>query len=272
MFTASVVLDSVNPVGVRLTTIEATYPRIIHSELMTHRVFSRNAASSRAVPAYKNLDRVREDPFDPVWWGKEQSGMSGREELTGHDLEYAKLLWASAREAAYQHARCLIKAGLHKSLVNRILEPFSWITVIISSTEWINFFNQRCHPDAQPEFEKVAQMMRKVYDASTPEFRDWHTPYIQPDEEFDLSDRIKISIGRCARVSYLNHHGVRDPDDDLKLYQRLVSAAPKHWSPLEHVAQAMQTGSRSGNFTGWKQWRKTFSEEKECSSVALYSQ
>ena len=269
-FSARVLLDSVSPAGVRLTTMEVRYPRFIHSELMTHRVFSRNAASSRAIPIRKMIDAVREDPAMPLWWGRNQSGMQAREKLDETAQQLAESEWRAALQDALRHAERLAdkEINLHKQLVNRILEPFAWITVIVTATEWANFFVQRTHEDAQPELKHVAELMLRAYRDSVPkrlELGAWHTPLIQPDEEQTMSaeDRVKISVARCGRVSYLTHDGKRDLAKDLELYDRLVEGgANGHWSPFEHVATPLSNADGwSGNFRGWEQLRKRFPQE-----------
>jgi thymidylate synthase ThyX len=270
-FSARILLDSISPQGVRLTTLEVRYPRFIHSENLTHRVFSRNAASSRAIPIRKMIDAVRSDPAMPLWWGRNQSGMQAREEIHPEVRALAEAEWKSALADALVHAERLAAndINLHKQLVNRILEPFAWITVIITATEWANFFTQRTHEDAQPELRHIAQMMLAAYRESTPRpvgLGEWHTPLIQPDEELTLTQeqKLQISVARCARVSYLSHDGTRDHAKDIELYERLVDGgANGHWSPFEHVATPLAPGDEkwSGNFRGWEQYRKRFPQE-----------
>ncbi|HEY0615646.1 MAG TPA: FAD-dependent thymidylate synthase [Candidatus Elarobacter sp.] len=269
-FSARVLLDSVSPAGVRLTTMEVRYPRFIHSEFLTHRVFSRNAGSSRAVPIRKMIDAVREDPALPLWWGRNQSGMQAREQIGDDARAQAESEWRRALEDALGHAETLASSeiNLHKQLVNRILEPFAWITVIVTATEWSNFFAQRTHEDAQPEIKHIADLMLEEYRASEPVvlgLGEWHTPLILADERHALPVELrqKISVARCARVSYLSHFGTRDHAKDLELYERLVGGgANGHWSPFEHVATPLASASAcSGNFRGWEQYRKRFAQE-----------
>jgi thymidylate synthase ThyX len=268
-FSARILLDSLAPNGVRLTTMEARYPRFIHSEMMTHRVFSRNAASSRAIPIKKMIAAVREDPAMPIFWGKNQSGMSARSEISVEARRLAEAEWQAALQNALRTAEQLSDSAidLHKQLVNRILEPFAWITVIITATEWSNFFTQRCHEDAQPEIAHIAALMLDGYRASRPALvgpGGWHTPLIQDDERLLPVEMLKqISVARCARVSYLTHDGKRDPQKDVELFERLVEGgANGHWSPFEHVATpAEDAGVRSGNLRGWHQFRKSFPQE-----------
>ena len=269
-FSARILLDSISPAGVRLTTMEVRYPRFIHSECMTHRNFSRNSASSRALPIRKMIDAVRAEPAMPLWWGRNQSGMQAREEIDEQARVLAETEWRRALDDALVHAERLASSeiNLHKQLVNRILEPFAWITVIITATEWSNFFTQRTHEDAQPELKHIATMMLGAYRASTPRvlaLGEWHTPLILPDEEaaLPLETRLQISVARAARVSYLSHDGTRDHAKDVELYERLVGGgANGHWSPFEHVATPLTTRAEwSGNFRGWEQYRKRFAQE-----------
>ena len=273
-FKAKVILDSINPHnGIRLITSELTYPRFIHAEFMTHRMFSRNAASSRAIPARKMIAMVKDNPVKPVYWGKNMRGMSAKEELKGGHLDRASSFWIEASEEMVWYAERMREEGLHKQIANRILEPWKWITVICTATNHSNFFALRDHKDAQPEIAHLARMWKGAQDESTPVERLWHIPYIQDDEqELDLDLRRKMSVARCARVSYLTHDGVRSMDKDLVLYERLRSGSGHgHWSPFEHVAKATDememrrnfvNGTKKlapiwcGNFQGWIQFRK----------------
>ena len=227
--------------------------RFVLAEFNTHRVFSRNSASSRAIPFSKQVDRLVNHPALPTKWASKQRGMQGGDEI--EDKSAAESAWLDARDAAIRHATSLDEMGVHKSIVNRLLEPFMWHTVIVTSTEWYNFFHQRVSPLAQPEIEATARRMQEAFDASEPVevgYDEWHTPYILPEEDFDLETRKKVSAARCARVSYLTHDGTRDVSKDLELYERLVTARPGHWSPLEHVATP---GFGAGNLRGWRQLR-----------------
>ncbi len=260
---AKILLDSVNPVGDRLTTFELTYPRFVHAELMTHRLFSRNSASSRAIPTEQLISRVTRHPVLPKWWGKNQSGMQAREQLEGKALSEVMHTWLDARNVAVAYVKELHRLGLHKQIANRIIEPWMFITVIVSATEYDNWFHLRDDPDAQPEIAWVAHEMRQLYVAGEPtelDVGEWHLPMIH-DHERELSPDLlrKISVARCARVSYLTHDGKRDYEEDVALHDRLVGNG--HWSPFEHVAEADGTHSRHGNFIGWRQYRKLFRQE-----------
>ena len=286
MIEAKVLADSVAPSGRRLTTMEWTYPRAIHSEIMTHRALSRNAASSRAIPTEKLIQRVIDDPWIPSYIGKNQKGMQALEALGEHDRQVAERMWLEARDLAVGQARQLVTLGVHKQVVNRIIEPWMWITVIVSATEWENFFELRDHPMAEPHFQELARKARAARYVSIPRRLDadeMHLPLVEPEDRnaaWALVERpnavhaaltrehdlllAKISVGRCARVSYLTHAGTRDIREDIALHDRLVGQVPLHASPTEHVASALPEGMghvRSGNFLGWVQYRKTLANE-----------
>lgn len=264
---AAVIKDSISPGGQRLTTMEIQCHRFVLAEFNTHRVFSRNSASSRAIPVGKQLDRVKADPALPVEWPSELPGMQGGPPLEGDSLKLAQQFYNFVHEKVWREVEAYIKmtegdVRLHKSIINRVLEPFMWHKIIVSSTHWENFFTQRCSPLAQPEIRAVAEEMREALMLSQPKeigYGEWHLPY---DEDFgELSQKYTgeqlrwISVARCCRVSYLNHGtGVKDPEEDLRLYTQLISAKPMHASPLEHVATPISTSS-SGNFEGWEQLR-----------------
>jgi len=272
-YQAKIVLDSkCSETGCRLTTFELTYPRFVHAEFMTHRLFSRNASSSRAIPIDRMIQRVLDDPALPIWWGKNQAGMQAWEELEEYPKEEVKKLLLAMRDAAVGNVYRLKHYGLHKQIANRYLEPWMWITVICSGTDiaYTNFFHLRTDKHAQPEIKKIADLTCDLYYSSTPDIVPsyyWHMPYIREEDEEALSkgeidiDQLKrVSAARCARVSYLNHDGVRNLKDDLILFDRLTG--PGHWSPLEHIAQAQEDSPNwSGNFFGWSQFRKEFSNE-----------
>ncbi len=259
---AKIILDSVNPVcGTRLTTMEVTFPRMVLAEFNTHRVFSRNSASSRAIPVKKMLDRVKNEPAVPKFWGKNVAGMQAPEELTGVELMQSQQLWLRARDQAVIVAEQMMAVGLHKQIANRILEPFVTTTVIVSATQWENFFKLRCHKDAQPEIRFAAELMRAAYRSSNPQIVDvgaWHIPMLRDEDTYlSTADQLKVATGRLARVSYLTHDGVRDVEADIELHDRL--SASGHWSPFEHCAVASIGSYAAGNFVqGWDQYRKRF--------------
>lgn len=281
-YEVKIILDSVSPDGARLTTLTAKYPRFIHAEMLTHRVFSRNTSSSRAIPMAKLRQQVIDDPVIPIHWGRNQPGMQAGGEIGQIERQAAYRDWIVASAQAIATHRKMEALGLHKQVANRVLEPFLWTTCLISSTTWGNFLTLRRDKDAQPEMQKIANLIGEALEASKPVERTLHLPYWTDEDEDQIYNytsspslpttreivkleklRKGISAARCARVSYLNHEGVCDIDRDLELAGKLVSS--RHWSALEHPATA-QPGQH-GNFTGWKSYRKEFpGESGEASS------
>lgn len=296
-FEVEILADSVvSTTGARLTTIRAKYPRSIHSEMLTHRLLSKGSASSRAIPVSRMIADINADPFIPLYIGKNQKGMQAGEELDEVGRQMAIATWIAARDQAIIHAEKLVKLGVHKQVVNRILEPWMWITTIISATEWENFFALRCHEMAEPHFQEIARMIRAAREASTPralEPGQWHLPYVRPEDVADVftaagrtiqvemetkngqapvikgddapyvyEKLVKISVGRCARVSYLTHDGRRAIAEDLRLYDDLMTKRPLHATPAEHAACAMDKLAWSGNFYGFEQHRKMLPFER----------
>lgn len=265
-YSAKILADSMAPCGKRLTTLEVTMPRIVLAEFNTHRQFSRNSASSRAIPVEKMLKRVMDDPFIPARFPINEKGMQSSAFYEKDSPEDAGCTheWLCARDAAVKSAKKMLALGVHKQIANRLLEVWLWHTVIVSATEWSNFFAQRCHPDAQTEIRTIAEMMQALLLENEPvqcAQYDYHLPLIQPDEAgIHIDNRIKLSVARCARVSYLTHSGERDHQEDYYLYERLMTGM--HMSPLEHVAWAScDTDRRSGNYLGWVQYRKGVADE-----------
>lgn len=261
---AKVLAASVNSyTGTVLYTLELRYPRFIHAEFMTHRVFSRNASSSRAIPISKQIDAVESFPAFPSEWGTNKPGMQAGENLSRTAQTEAEGVWEQAVRDAVKHARKLKELGVHKQLANRILEPFAYISVIVTATEWDNFFDLRISSLAQPEIrilaEKIREAMVECKDhGNIVEARIGyvHAPYVTEEERstFEPDVLMMISSARCARVSYLNHDGLEpNVDKDLALAHRLLT--DKHASVFEH--QAYPTASRQWvkNFRDWNQHR-----------------
>jgi len=278
---AKVVEHSVSDQGIQLVTYQLAYPRFIHSEFMTHRVFSRNASSSRAIPVAKMIEQVRTDPAMPVHWGQNQPGMQAMAEI--QHVGAAKDQWRRAANQAADVAEEMMALGLHKQVANRILEPFQIIHVIVTATEWGNFFDLRKHKDADPNIYALAAAIDEAHRGSDPVSRgnnrhdalNWHLPYVTDDERATNRENplylAKLSAARCARVSYLTHDGkLPDPAKDLELYERLVGSRPMHASPVEHQAypDRRPIGSAEwfaenlhGNFRGWCQYRKLVEDD-----------
>lgn len=312
---ADIIADSISPAGRRLTTFKLRYPKFIHGEFMTHRVISRNASSSRAIPVSKLIKEVEDDALRaaPIYWGREQKGMQSGGELMGASRVNVIGQWQWAALDAVKRATTMANLGAHKSIVNRILEPYSHINVVATATEWDNFFGLRLHKDAQPEMRALAIAMWEARKASTPTLLQpgqWHLPFVMgeditaaafmvavpledggygpgPSEE-SLAIMQKVSVARCARVSYESFEtGKRSSiEEDLKLYDRLVGAQPLHASPAEHQATpdkharhalsldgevSWEYSREHANFIGWRQYRKMLPGEAAAQLPAEFS-
>lgn len=304
--------------GVELKTVLLRYPRFIHAEELTHRVLSstpdeiiiqtiadglmydrnlsRNASSSRAIPVKRLIDDILQDTAMPIHWGRNQAGMQAFAENNapvmlfdkeGHGLEHTREeAWLAARDRAIEIAQAFDAAGYHKQIVNRLLEPFSHINVLVTATEWDNFFELRNHTDAQPEIGALAVAILEAFANSTPvdlKPGQWHLPFVDVERDSEavaqylvdvldapvpdqivLDTIIKLSVARCARTSYLTHD-MQPPTiaKDIELYDRLVGMRPLHASPAEHQATpdsypdlGWANKHLHGNFNGFIQYRK----------------
>lgn len=292
--TAEIIADSLSPQGDRLTSFIVTCPRIVLAEFNTHRMLSRNSASSRAIPFETMLQKVMETPFIPIRWQKDHSGMQGNQYFSGRNVELADGAWLRARNRAVEEAKMLNKnIGVTKQFCNRLLEPFLYHTIIVTASEWENFFALRAHEAAEIHIQDLAFKMLEEYNNSTPrqlKAGEWHIPFGNKitksnlEEQFDRKIKriegqelsVKIATARCARVSYLNYEGGDDYLKDVKLHDRLASMG--HWSPFEHCARAMDDEEYSkhlrghvsdlhlgwsGNLKGFVQYRKMFDGENK---------
>lgn len=270
-----IIKDSCSYDGKRITTFQLRYWRAIHAEVMTHRVFSRNASSSRAIPVKTMLKQVWNDPAGPIHWGLNRPGMQAKVELSGWRKAAAKWLWRTAGKAACVFAWTLMKVGAHKQVANRLLEPWQYIHVVLTATDFDNWEELRIHPDAQPEIQHLATAMKHARIMSNPTYMQegqWHLPYVSIDDYLHLTGdhdhRVKVlkqvSAARCCRVSYLKHDGTAaTTNEDIDLCRKLASSRPIHASPFEHIATPCSVAdkSESGNFTGWRQYRKEIEKE-----------
>lgn len=271
------IADSISPQGVRLSTLHARYPRMVHSELMTHRVFSRNGRSSRAVPS---LTLIKENLYIPHFL-KNKSGMQATEELDPQLRMEFEEEWKHLAELTQRQVESWTKRGMHKQWANRPLEWFGYIDVLISSTDWQNFIYLRDDKDAQPEMRDVAHMINHMLKMNNPlslKPGEWHLPYITREEEInpkiDSLTLKKVSAARCARISYKPFDGNADIDSELRRYDNLITSLPPHASPTEHQAtpdkrinsstpwpERWENPKLHGNFTGWIQHRKLIANE-----------
>jgi len=264
----------------RIDTLLLRYPRCIHSEFMTHRMFSRNASSSRAIPVERLIQDVMDDPFVPLVWGKNQKGMQGGEECNepvGYGTRLAA--WLHARDCAVEVAEAFDEAGYHKQIVNRLLEPFSHITVVVTGTNWSNFLALRDHPDAEPHIQMLAKAVRRALDGAdvqTLEVGDWHLPFVNVTDGLSggegLENALKLSVARCASTSYKTVEGFdMTLDRAIALHDKLVAMVPLHASPCEHQARVDEWWPENGGWqelelggnlgAGWIQYRKTLANE-----------
>lgn len=308
-----IVADSIDGRGNRITSAIFQFPRYILAELNTHRMLSKNSASSRAIPFKRMVKSVQDDPFIPIAWQKDHSGMQGVEYFTENDfeesdnpgeyktLDYLTHHWLGARNKAVEQATVLHDAGLTKQLCNRLLEPFLWHRVLITGTEWDNFFALRAHPDAEIHIAKLADEALKAFNASTPKILqpgEWHIPFgenidnlklanaimdlglapgwsdtYESEVEYDSDSNsfyqtymveaiVKVAIARCARVSYDNFDGTQDYKKDIELFNRLFARNPIHASPAEHVAKCMD----DVEYTHWVKTTSILEEENETTS------
>ncbi len=260
MYACKVICDSVTTYGERLTTLELTLPRIVLAELNTHRILSKSSASSRAIPVAKQVKRLQEDPFVPVYWGKNEKGMQANEELDSEAIAEAERIWSLARQSSIASSLGLAEVGVHKQITNRLLEPFMWHTVVLTGTDWSNFFHLRVDKDAQPEFRWAAKMVLEAREASAPRSLgswEWHLPYMRDEDFVDQpADEVSpvnwrltktelamVSVGRSARVSYLTQDGRRAVREDIALARdRLLASG--HMAPWEHAARPMSEYER----------------------------
>jgi hypothetical protein len=269
--------------GKEILTMEWVYPRLVLAEINTHKMLVKNSASSRAIPIAKVIEQVRNNPAMPSQWGKNQPGMSAREELTGLDLKAVQEYWVSAANYAAASAEAMDMCSAHKQVANRILEPFQWMKTVITGTEWDNFWYLRNHPDADPTLHALAKVAYADYKKSIPQTLQpgqWHTPYVYSGRHIEtgeyvyyihgdeskgepyqifltLEEALKVSSSCCAQTSF------RTSDDTLdkaiRLYDRLVESKPVHASPFEHQATPMQPVSWKTN-TNLAAWPQTWQE------------
>lgn len=243
-YLAKILADSLSPGGVRLTTMEVQFPRFILAEFNTHRKFSRNSASSRAIPVERRIEQVLENPFVPESFGKNGRGMQSAGVLDGLKQFVSYEAWLKGRDAAVLAARTLVDNEVHKQHANRLIELWAWHTVVVTSSDWRNFFALRDHAAAQPEMQITARHMRAAFEASRPEplgVGDWHLPYVTEEDRAiyaeggDSEDLKILSVVRCAAVSFERQNANRTPMQIQTRHDEMVKMA--HWSPFEHQAK-----------------------------------
>lgn len=278
---AKILADTISTNGARITTFEVLCPLHAHVHMLTHRAFSRNAQSNRAIPSKIVIkDRA---VYVPSFWGKNKKGMSPKgEEITGLKKVLAIIIWNSTSMVCKLSVRLLSALGLHKETANRLISPFLMVNSIITATDFDNFFNLRISEHAQHDISILATKMKKLLDESAPVISNVHAPLVHDREKeelyeyaksiystYDISGgRMKLYaianrifnniivqavVGRCARVSYSTHNGFIDINKDINLHDLLLK--DRHMSPFEHVAVASGCDDRHANLKGWYSYR-----------------
>ena len=216
--------------------------------------------------------------------GQRNEPIEGQEAI---DQALARQVWDRHAHDCISRAQKFLHLGIAKQQVNFLLQDLCFIRGIITTTlpQLENFFGLRTelddegYPVARPEVYKIAKMMLDEFQYSTPWVLnpgEWHLPLVSDMEmlgEEVLHGKVvvdwdfwkKVSVGRCARVSYLTHDGVRDPEKDVALHDRLQ--ADGHMSPFEHqgTPQEEPYGNEylAGSFGyGWTQYRKLLADER----------
>lgn len=309
---ARVVCDS-SYRGSRLVSVEVEFPRPYLAEFNTHTRFSRNSASSRAIPVWKRLLMALSHPYVPSSFGANKAGMQAGEILSSSDQKHAVQNWLVGRDIAVAQAFFLAGGhkefrlaaekggymgavedmfviidglvrqygleehlfkqdqGMHKQHANRVLEPYSFHTVIVTATHWRNFFGLRASKMAQPEAQDFCLAIAKAMMASKSSELvrgEWHLPYIRQEDRAEVADQMLLaqaSAGKCARTSYLTHDGVRSIDKDIELAAGLQKHG--HMSPFQHPARPRETSDAAdshGNYSNvWTQYRKLLAHEED---------
>lgn len=237
------------------------------NRICVHNCYSRNASSSRAIPAAKMRLSVTTAMFEPVYWGANQSGMAAYNQLTGWRKSAARFVWRLAGHTNLIFHKLEQMIGLHKQICNRLIENWMSVSIVVTSSEWENFLRLRYSKSAQPEAIALAKAIHDAIVSSEPQMLDTehvHLPFIdqQELETLGIEKCIKISVARCCRTSYDNNLGKKSqPEEDVKLYHRLLT--DMHFSPFEHIAFVPKIGRISKdkqydlqrNFRGWYQLR-----------------
>jgi hypothetical protein len=284
---AKVIADSYNldHHGARITTFEVYAPRYLLAEINTHGVLAKSAASSRAIPVAKRVAMVQREPWVPDSFGKNCPGMQSKEALDEVAQEYAKQIWDDATADALKHATSLMGVDAHKQFANRVLEPYTYYSGVVTASEWDNFWWLRISEAADPGFKVLAQKMKEAYDASKPVSNYYHLPYVDVEDiervleagfrgDAKRKTLMKLSAARGARVSYVSLETGKRPtlDEDLQLIEKLTSPTGAHLSPFDHPAFADTVVRRNdeyywgnpqshGRYWGWVPYRHELEKE-----------
>jgi len=281
MTDVKIICDSKNEFGQRCISAICTFPRYLLAEINTHRMLSRNSASSRAIRFERMVESVQKNPFIPKKWQRDHTGMQGTEYFTQEEINIKNLVhhWLSARDNAIAEATRLNKLGVTKQLCNRYLEPFMYHTALITATELENFFALRAEDMAEVHLQELAYKYLDACNASEPKLLkagEWHIPFgdqfdneqlisiahyqltkFKPDFAPSVHDlqpvlddlQVKLATVRCARISYVTPGSEQKINytADLELHDRLASSG--HWSAFEHCTRAMSQTDFEGSET-----------------------
>ena len=266
-----IVADSLNvATGDRITTVELLCPQPLWGEFLTHRLFSRNAGSGRAVPIKRFRETVLADPYVPASWKAAQKGMGATKDMSDDDQRLAKVIWSGLLSECASANERLERMGVCKKQANNAMRPFYMVPAVVTATEWRNFLKLRTNRETvEPDMYLMSVELERLMKESKPvELRpgEWHLPYVTAgdmlrlEEEPSMISACRLSAGRCAGVSFFRHGVDREPEDSIKLCRDTLESNG-HWSPLEHPAMALPERVMVGNFVGWWQFRKAFRSE-----------
>lgn len=261
----TVLADSLNTkTGDRATTfLLERFPLRVLAEINTHRVFSRNAGSTRAIPVGKVIEQVINDPYIPDWTRK-QPGMQGARDLASGKRDKATQRSLEARDYQIEVVRELHENwDIAKQDCNWYLAPWMRLPYIVTSTTFGNFFKLRVNEKTvHPALYGYAKDMRELFHESVPQFiepGDWHIAFGDMGlEDMSLQEKLKISAARAARGSYNDHFGDFKPERDYKLHDDLLREG--HMSPFEHQLKAQEQKRMYRNLQGFMHYRQHVEE------------
>jgi thymidylate synthase ThyX len=248
---ASVCADT----GQRIDTLVCSYPRVIHSQLLTHRVFSKNSSSTRAIPLEKAISQILDNPAEYIWT-QNQAGMQGKviPAKEKKRLEDINGFYKTGMYYAIETARKLAASPLnvHKQNAGRLLEPFQNIKIVLTATEWENWDWLRDDPAAQGEIAELARAISKARAEATPMVLyagEWHVPFVDRErspqtgemyyfikqgQQLSAEEAQLVSMSVCAQTSYRNSDYSLEKALDMK--GKLLDCEKVHASPSEHIA------------------------------------
>lgn len=266
MIQSKIIKDTLNAYSDdRIVTFELVLPKYLVAEVNKHTVLHNSCQSSRAVPVAKMIQSVEENPFIPYYWQKPHKGMQGYEYYTNENkISQLREEWLNARDNAVITAKKL-QNEVSKQTINRLLEPFMYVKMVLTGTEFGNFFNQRCpiflnnkgnkvksrtglgfgvdftstKGQADIHLQILAEMMHnEMYYNSNPVESFEHIPY-DIGKEYPLEARLHYSASQCARISFttITDDKQFSLERNLQLAQGLIVEG--HAEPFSHQAIGM---------------------------------